>query len=83
MKKIPQETISNIVENKKKLDLTRTECNQIKANLDQKSADVMKLRKKWMSGVRSMVANVDEKFRLVKVFCRSANLLWYRVGTPE
>ena len=31
MKKIPQETIANIVENKKKLDLARVECRYITA----------------------------------------------------
>ena len=63
LKKIPPETISNIVENKKKLDLARAESAEMKTSLDQKSAEVMKLRKRWMTGVRTMVANVDDKFR--------------------
>jgi chromosome segregation ATPase len=63
MKKIPQETIANIVENKKKLDVARAECSEMKASLEHKNAAVMKLKRKWMTGVRDLVSNVNDKFR--------------------
>jgi len=66
MKKISQETIANIVENKKKLEQAREESAQLRTALDQKNTEAMKLRKRWMTGVRSMVESVDDKFRHVR-----------------
>ena len=63
MKRISQETIANIVENKKKLDLARAECNELQTSLQLKNGEVMKHRRRWMTGVRDMVVNVNDKFR--------------------